>query len=322
MRGFVRPTQVAAKRKLVDLQILALDATGRVTSRLWGEHKVGAQFGSGQVANYVERLGDESAGRSALMIVVPSERLHRLRLQEQILDAAVPVHWLTWQDIAAAISAVGQRRGGRTWRIDAPQPEAPAEQRLIAELLSTLERKDLAHMDPLSLTDVFALANAADARQNLAALFDRIPQHFRNLAQTDNRNRRMPDFDSWYHVLDAGGSWPTERYQGWPEFYTRDGDEWRPEANAMDMPCFAAGYSFELEHGAALLGDELDGWRASLEGAGVDVVQEGDFVRCTSPRYLNDIVTVGVALDDQAKALAGWIEETIAVIDSRLPEVT
>ncbi len=84
----------------------------------------------------------------------------------------------------------------------------------------------------------------------------------------------------------------------------------------MDMPCFAAGYSFEFEHGAALLGDHLDEWRAGLAETNVDVVEEGDFVRCTSARYFNDIVTVGVALDDQAKALARWIEETIALIDN------
>jgi hypothetical protein len=35
--------------------------------------------------------------------------------------------------------------------------------------------------------------------------------------------------------------------------------------------------------------------------------------------YFNHLVTAGVTLDEQAKALAGWIEESVALINENPP---
>jgi hypothetical protein len=66
-------TQLGRGGKRVDMQVLA-SSDGRVVSRLWGEHKIDAKFGSGQIANYLELLKREPAGASGLVLIVPSDR--------------------------------------------------------------------------------------------------------------------------------------------------------------------------------------------------------------------------------------------------------
>lgn len=314
-------TQVSVDSRSVDLEVLAIDGH-RVVSRLWGEHKVGAGFGADQVATYARLLSEQRVGVPALMLVAPSERLGALKAAEPDTGLPVPTRWLSWLDIGVATARVGRRRGGVDWRDRAFEPDAQASQLLLAELLAALERRDLANMDPLSLIDVMVLANAKDARDNLLALFERAAQHLDRLSPTDSRSRRTSDFNGWWIAVDGPKAWPRDDYAGWSEYYTRDTDSWRSADDAMDVPCFGAGYTFGADDGAELLGEPLERWRETLASHGVEVVEDGQWVRCVATLYFNDIVTAGVTLDDQAAHVAQWIDRTIATIDANPPAPT
>jgi hypothetical protein len=174
-------------------------------------------------------------------------------------------------------------------------------------------------MDPLSLTDVMVLANTKDARDILLTLFERTSQHLDRLSPTDSRSRRANDFSGWWVALDGPEAWARDEYAGWSEYYTRDSDSWRPEEVAMDLPCFGAGYTFGAEDGSPLLDDALESWRDTLNGYGIEVVEDGQWVRCVATLYLNHIVTAGVTLDDQAAHVAQWVDRTVSRIDAHPP---
>lgn len=213
---------------------------------------------------------------------------------------------------------VGRRAGGGGWQRAALDPDAPAAQLLLAELIGALERRGLAYVDPFSINDVLALANYGEAREALWTLFDRAPQHFRLLAGTSNRSRRSGDPTGWWHVLEGSTSW-ARRLGGWPEYFVRDDDWWRGDQHAMDTPCVVAGYTFEAPAASALLAADTQAWRDRLAGQQIDIFADGQHVRCVRPLYLSQLVTAGVTLDDQAKALAAWIEQSITLIDENAP---
>jgi hypothetical protein len=87
----------------------------------------------------------------------------------------------------------------------------------------------------------------------------------------------------------------------------------------MDTPRFVAGYSFEAPAASALMAAVTQAWRDRLTENEIDVFAEGQYVRCVRALYFNQLVTAGVTLDDQAKALASWIEQSVALIDENPP---
>ncbi len=131
----------------------------------------------------------------------------------------------------------------------------------------------------------------------------------------------MSQNDRW-HVVDGPPSWPRGAFGGWSEFFLRDDDWWRGDERAMETPCFVAGYTFEAERAGALLADDMEAWRARLAEQQIDVFDEGQYMCCARALYLNELVTAGVTLDDQAAALAPGLRPASDLIDDMGPPLT
>ena len=159
-------TQVRTRLgKRVDMQLLALDATGRhVVGRLWSEHKTGAGFGPGQLRGYATELA-QFDGKTVLITIVG-------HLREVPADS--PAQRFTWQDIATLAWQVGREDNDDvSWRAAACEPDAPARQRLLHEFLSYLEEEHHTVLKPISHLDVVAFAYANGAAATINAVLER-----------------------------------------------------------------------------------------------------------------------------------------------------
>jgi len=310
-------TQVHADGKFVDMEVLSLGSDGGVAGRLWAEHKIDAKFGPSQMENYLDRI-QRRPGEWHLVGLVREEALNRV-------PGPTPPNtsYGTWQQIAGLAEHVARDLGGLRWREATRKEDGPANLMLLNELIATLERRGLAHMDPFTTSDVYALMNVTDALGRLEALWDRSQQNLlaRFPPSTGEGTRAKFDRGSAYQHLETSTCWATDGYGGWGDFVCEPTDWWKPEARQMGVPCFGVGFVFDRSRAGALFSKALEEWRRDLEERGLSLA-DGGYVRLYGTLYLNEVVTGGLTLDDQGQFVARWVGRTLDhLIENPPPEV-
>jgi len=331
-------TQVEAEGKFVDMEVLSLDRNRRVNGRLWTEHKIHAQFGRNQMADYLERLHRRGGAGRLVGIVRAEAQLPTGRPVEAdavVLPLLVPganqqtsslagALWRTWTQIASLVDRVARRDAGPRWREHALAEETPARLRVLLEFTEALERRGLGHMDAIDNMDVIVLSLAGDTRDKLAALLQRTLQRLgRYTPETGPSTSGKSNVTvgwSW-QVLRAPACWATERYDGWAELVTSVEDRWKPEELALESPCFGTGFTFERGKAGELLDDCRREWRDQLAAGrdGIWLATEGNLLRLYGTLYLSEVITAGVTFDDQAGFIAEWAERTLDRVISAVP---
>jgi hypothetical protein len=159
-------TQLTVTNGRVDMQLLGYNKDGSRV-RLWSEHKTGSGYGPEQLARYNTELSARyGEDRSALITIVPHH-------DEAEVPDGLNVVSLTWQDIGKLAWDLRRRRGGAGWRNAANEPQAPACQRVLCELLNYLQERHNVTVDPLSHMDLVALAEVRDMYVGITELLER-----------------------------------------------------------------------------------------------------------------------------------------------------
>jgi hypothetical protein len=301
-------TQVRTGRgKRVDMEVLLYDVPGNhPVARLWSEHKTGSKFSDGQLPGYADELS-ALPGRTRLIAVTD-------RLDEVEIDS----RWdrCTWAQLANIIDDIGRSRGEagedrRRWRAAASRPAAPAEQRLLHELLSYLEEDRSVVLDPLTHLDIVAFQRANRTAEVLLGLLNRAGEY----------SRYTVDGEAEFYKDDQGfagisfslpASW-VEALEGAFELLVADEDELSYER--VGEPAFTIGAWLPPKYEDVIRSDDKRAWRESIETDGFTVGLDRDgYPRITRTRYTAELLAHGPLLDSQARALAEWVDGTVGLL--------
>ncbi len=293
----------------VDMEIVALDATGAKASHAWFEHKLDrAVYQHDQLEDYAADLGAvDPFGR--LVTVVPNPT-------QAATDPARRWDRLTWHDVARAAWATGHdRTGDARWRAQAGRPTATADVAVLEELLSYLEEEYSVVADPLAPNHVLAFAGYIDAYETLDSLLKRAAM----LTGFGHGEVGWDEGGTAWVVLDVRGSW-SAALQGAPELHLGDTDYWA--TTRREHPALGAGLTLP----ESLIDQVRDAahqqWRQDVLSAGYGILHDDreSCIRIYRTRYLVELMTAGVTLDEQARDLAAWTVQAITEINQLVPD--
>jgi hypothetical protein len=202
----------------VDLEVIALDSGGGRIARLWSENKTGADYQPDQLPDYAKDLPASPAARQLITIVND--------LAEVPEDANSPdePRWkpFTWRDIALMAWEAGRAAASSAdrpiWREAAMRRNAPASERILAELLTYLEKEHEVALDPLGHAHVAAFAYTVETGDILDGLLTRAAELMH--ADADGGTAWTGDGDAVAQYFSAQGTW-AEALEGYPELLGR-----------------------------------------------------------------------------------------------------
>ena len=306
----VRTQFVAAPRCHPDLEVVAYAVGGAEIARIWSEHKTVSKFREQQREDYLDALG-RLPGRGELLIIAPGG----LRAKDEDPGSW---NWMTWPEVAEMANSTGEKAGGSGWREAALDPDSPARQRLLYELIWYLEKEHGAVMNPLSQDKIDTFAAAEEALRVLFELVERAVDGLDEVRVSgDGASEDLRSFwilfeprDDWWltgAVRDAGG-------RGHGELRVSADDDWSLEQ--LGKPAIGAGYTIDTGFHPVLSVEE--DWIRRLESGGFSFRVADGWLRCYRTIYLDDLATRGETLGEQAGALSRWLQEVFEDL-RRLP---
>jgi hypothetical protein len=293
----------------VDLELVALGDDGREVARAWFENKVGAAYQDAQLEDYAEDLSAVTrVGR--LITVVPE-------LTDAPLDPADRWSRATWRDIARAAWDAGRciTQDSR-WRVSARHPRGPLELALLDELLTYLDKEYKAVADPIGPEEILAFAGYADAYEALDALLTRASLL---TGLGDAGGGWGDDGGSAWRNFAASDSWVAP-IGGWTELHLADRDYWATERR--EHPALGAGLTLPWEMLDQVRDEARTDWRRQVFAAGYSLHPDDreQLVRIYRTKYLVEVMTAGVTLDEQARHVAEWTARAIADLNALMPQ--
>ena len=319
----------------VDLEIQFQGSSGRYV--VWIEVKVDAKEQEDQLLDYACELARRYGRDGTVVALAPAHHPILMRAREEHvlvpgLEAeplAVP---LPWQSVANKLEVVGRRRGhGPGWRRGAVATDATADQRLLLEFLTYLERRGLMmNDDPLSLTDGLVASRGRELFDRNTGAITRLltsaASGMRGFAGIEPEAWHWPsqgDFCSsqgrWWSLPE--GSWPTlmssESAPYADLWFTTSDTEDRP-LESRDQAVFVASLTFGSPAPRVVDAFSDSAWRESVSPE-IAVVATKSAVRVSKLRYFGELVSAGITLTQQADALADWAERSFDELLTRLP---
>ncbi len=238
-----------------------------------------------------------------------------------------------WKDLARATDRLGTSWNGRSWRSSAMDPDAPGQYRLLAELVSYLEREDVDVMIPGPITD--------DDLEVLQGVDDVVARwrQFRNLVLEEVQGRLGSNLytKSWEKNWDPqnpkarkvaysltlrygagweGAAWPAlasaleEPRWSWQELILAPNAPWMNQ----DVPCVGIGIGLgKLPEWS----DEMTEWAKlrdaiwAKEGAWLGPTNRNKIYRIVLARPLSSFTAGVETLDAQAEDAVTWALEAL-----------
>ena len=302
-------TQVrTARGKVVDLQMVSLDFDGTVLGRLWSEHKTGSAYSPGQLPGYADDLDGIGGSRRLITIV------------DRLDEAKCSPRWerFTWRQIAVLAWQAGRASGGPRWREAALGPNAPAQQRLLLELLSYMEEEHDTVLDPVTHMHVATFARTSETHDILFTLLERAADLSAHDAD-DGVGYPRDYFNQYWQAFKSESTWAIP-LEGYLELTVAEGDEWT--YSRAGEPAFGAGYSLPGDLRDELRAAARQPWRELLEAKGVTIAEWDGWVRVYRTLYLAELIPKGSTIDAQAQALAKWADDSFAIVAAHDPKVT
>jgi hypothetical protein len=131
--------------RTTDIEILASDGSGRLLARLWCENKYGEwREEPGQLDDqyrYLKKTGPPNAWRLLAICPNPDDRDKLLKKTDR--PPGFDFGFLTWEDVANLVDRVGGEERGDDWCTRALDQDSPSKRRVLAELLTYMERSVL-----------------------------------------------------------------------------------------------------------------------------------------------------------------------------------
>lgn len=302
-----------------DLHITVRDRRGSPIGRVFSEHKTRTKFSDAQRSEYRAVSG----APERWIAVVPRASL-------------VPAGYVkvSWSDVALQAERIAREellhgeRAGRRWRQRALDPEVPSRLRVLHEFLSYLEGSavDVTAHDRIEHLDVVAYRGSQRALETVEQLFRNacglLPASLRGANEVDPRAEE----DSWRLILEIASWADDDEVTWWAELLVSPMDNWREDG--FGEPAFGAGLSFgsvrkQIQWPHALNPEHSD-WARELRARGISVGQtdDGSIGRCFRTLYLSEVMSRGTDLDEQARAVADWVQESVCEIASLTPPET
>jgi len=284
-----------------DMRVEGLTADGAPRAQLWLEHKLDARWQPDQVKRYTAaRAAAPGNGKVVCVVKTPPD---------------FECEFVTWQRFAELCERAGRGWADTSWVERALEPDAPAQWRLLAELVWYLEERErLAVVQPLDADKLAVFAAASNALRTLETLLETAADHVSGF--THDGPGDDGDGDAYTVSFDPPtGSWledfPNYAY---PDLIVSARDYWSPEH--LNAPVFGAGISLHNKKVFAQLSANAQ-WVDALLKRGYACEVWADWARIYRTIPATDVLGFGDSLEDQAVGLAKWaklsMEEVIAV---------
>ena len=250
-RYIIETQRWVSQQTRVDLSIKAYSESGARTSTIYSEHKIeGYGFSEGQVERERSALDHEPGNGKRLICVIPVAAAAQLEATTGSNAQAPPSHAfdsvLTWEEVTALIDDAGRGYhepwGRQGWSERALEPEAPACQRILAELLFYLKGEEtlssltdeeihafqLADQANEKITNLMILASSKaspyvaveDEKQELVFRTNRTPEYSSSTLTSRSRQQLVVPLRAWKSQLCYRGSgcriwkWGTNNLRG------------------------------------------------------------------------------------------------------------
>jgi hypothetical protein len=309
----------------VDMQVIAKNAANGDVAQVWSEHKRhGGAFSSAQREDYLAALERHGGGRLVTIIadlrddessdessLVSSEQPQADELPVRSGEASPtePRWWgLDWQLIAELAYGVGETEpgvwGGRAWQGNALKPDAPAAHRALYELVWYLEEEDYAVVEPLSAEHVVALKHLEQTVLAATTVLKRAGDEMTSLVPDGDVTDYGDGFGQSFELPPE--SW-VQRLGGTAEIIAYSDDGWIDSPRGE--PSLAVGVSLDADWYRPL--SARTEWVGRVRAAGFSFSEYGEDVLIYVTRPLEDIVSHGRTMGDQARFVARWAEPHI-----------
>lgn len=257
----------------IDLQVVSIDAQGHLVARLWAEHKTGSPFSVGQLEDYASDLEEHFNGPRQLITIV-----------DRLEQAPDDDRWkrVTWRQVAVMAAAAGAERDGSVglqWLEHADSPHAPADQRLLHELLTYLEEEHAAVIEPISHLDVIALSRRSRVKAAIIDLMNRAAE----ISALDPDGSTKQTGPKWRQNFKLPPSW-ADRLGGYGQLRASSHDPWA--FPRVDEPAFGAGFSLPSEYYEQLRDSNNREWLERIEVLGFSVALFDGSTRVLRTRYV------------------------------------
>lgn len=244
----------------VDLEILGLDKSGSICSRLWSENKCDAAYQPDQLRDYQRSLLALS-GQGMLITIVSR------REQAEPMAASLDVPVLTWSDVALIAWAAGcEATEDARWRSSADSPGTSGSIRALSELISYLEEEVGVSLEPLTYEHINAFGLANETAELLEDLLDRTATHADSL-EPDGKvgSETKKDLGIYWQVFNDLPNWVNDPH-AYRELTISDTDEWTRDR--LDQPAVGAGVVLPDASYEELRSADLASWRQDLTNDG------------------------------------------------------
>lgn len=236
------------------------------------------------------------------------------------LDQAPPGRWerFTWRQIAEWAWEAGRDTGGAGWHEAALEPDSPAQQRLLVELLSYLREEHHTVIDPVTHVHVAAYAKASETQDMLYGLLADAGD-LCGYDREDGVDYHKEDFSQYWQIFNGDDTW-AQPLDGYPELTIAESDGWT--IDRAGEPAFGAGFTLPPDLHDQLRSADLLPWRERLSAEGVTVTEWESHVRVYRTLYLAELIAKGPTIDSQARAVARWADESFAIVAAHPPNIT
>jgi hypothetical protein len=299
----------------VDLELGIYQGLRR-TGLVWIEVKEEAVFQPNQLRDYAEQVRDPVHGEpngKVLTITPPGRAL------PEIDTAPGAPQWEAkdWSEVALAADQLGREwgraEGERRWRRAAMERSAETQWRYLAELVSHLEEKGYARMEPLTAEDVVAARRVEAFLKALDSLIRAVRDDIDGVTRKRN-TRRVHAYGAWQHFVPTEPKWfsdPERFAEAYPELLYWPEDTLTPDRR--DAPVFFAGLTFSKPSDDTLYALADEEWQRRLPD-GFTVSGDKRYMHVFRAKYLSQLIVAGGTFDEQARALKEWVTEAFSDI--------